>query len=387
MKFPYHRFLVFLIFLNSHLSATYIIFDADELENTQKEALFKIILKYEPPRVFYEVTPFDLKEEISKIAPSAHLKWVPPMVWQLTALHAFFHDQTIHDAILDCSDPWWGALNYEALLHQRLASANSMQEIVQCFDEQSLLIPGLCELFFHVNQRAVSLFQRSDGSHLKMMQIAIAELPPFETWPGTSFPFWQTPWLTDTNSAELFFKALQDGELMEKLLQVEQIAHENGEWVLYRGYPGFEYPSTLQNKNDGCHALSFGSTLLGGTFYSLGATALTYAQTHEHIDYSFLALRITPVELKELFRVGPLHPFIQMLVDGEMFHAHTKIAATHATEFSQKPLDGYFMHCNQYCIDPVGYVLKLHTTPQDLEDAFQKICKRSGHLFSKQFIQ
>lgn len=383
MKFPYHRFFVSLLFLISPLSATYIIFDIDKLEKTQLEAVFNVILRYEPPRVFYELAEVEVKEEISKIAPNIHVKWVPPMVWQLIALHAFFHDQTIHDAILDCSDPWWGALNYEALLHQRLAFAYSMQEIVQCFDEQSLLIPGLCELFFHINQATVSLFQRSEGSYRKMMQIAIAELPPFETWPGTSFPFWQTPWLSDTNSAELFFKALQDEELMEKLLHVEQTAHENGEWVLYRGYPGLGYPSTLQNKKDSGHALSFGSTLLGGTFYSLGSTALTYASTLDPGDYSFLALRVTPLELKELFRVGPLHPFIQLLVDGEMFHAHTKIAASHATEYSQKPLDGYFMHCNQHCIDPVGYVLKLDATPQELETEFQKICQRSSHLFSK----
>lgn len=369
--------------LISPLSATYIIFDIDELEKKQKETLFNLILRYEPPRVFYELTQVDLKEEISKIAPNVHLEWVPPTVWQLAALHAFFHDQTIHDEILDCSDPWWGALNYEASLHQRLASANSMQEIVQCFDEQSLLIPGICELFFHVNQATVSLFQRSGGSYQKMMQIAIAELPPFETWPSTSFPFWQTPWLSDTSSAELFFKALQDEGLMEKLLHVEQTAHENGEWVLYRGYAGFGFPSTLHNKNDCGHALSFGSTLLGGTFYSLGSTALTYAQTLDPGEHSFLALRVTPLELKGLFRVGPLHPFIQLLVDGEMFHAHNKIAASQATEYSQKPLDGYFMHCNQHCIDPVGYVLKLNATPQELETEFQKICQRSGHLFSK----
>lgn len=105
---------------------------------------------------------------------------------------------------------------------------------------------------------------------------------------------------------------------------------------------------------------------------------MTYSKPEHPAPHSFLALRVTPHELKELFRIGPLHPFIQMLADGELFHAHTKIASTTADEQQRKPLHGYFMECNKHCNDPIGYIVTYKMTAQELETAFRTLCERSG---------
>ena len=209
----------------------------------------------------------------------------------------------------------------------RLSSAGSMEEIVECFDSESQSLPGLCELFFKVNQAIASLYKRADSSYAQMLHVAISELPPFNQWREKQFPFWTSPWIDNPNSARIFYDALKDEALLSTIVKIEQAAQENGEWVLYRGYPGSDPLSTLQLGESSCsHALSFGSTLLGGAFFSLGAAALTYSKPDVQVTHNFLALRVSPHELKEIFRVGPLHPFVQLLVNGEMFHAHEVIA-------------------------------------------------------------
>jgi hypothetical protein len=212
-----------------------------------------------------------------------------------------------------------------------------------------------------------------------MVRLALSELPPFEEWRSRGFPFWNSSWIYNQNSAAIFYSALMDEELLSRVIEIEKLAYEQGEWVLYRGYSGEGYPTTLQIGKNESHALSFGSTLLGGTFFSLEASALTYAKPHiDQGEWSFLALRVTRDEMQELFRIGPLHPFLQMLADGEMFHAHTKIAQD---TLCTTPLDGYFMACNKHCQDPVGYILALHTTPEQFEAKFQALCQKSGAVF------
>ncbi len=86
-------------------------------------------------------------------------------------------------------------------------------------------------------------------------------------------------------------------------------------------------------------------------------------------------------EINTLLRVGPINPFIQMLVDGEMFHAHTKVTASNAGSYSVKNLNGYFMKCNKNCFDPIGYVLHMDMLPMQFERKFLSVCKRSGYTF------
>ena len=330
----------------------------------------------EPPRTFYETRAAEMENVCS-------LQWIPPSMWQLGVLHAFFHNEIIRQRILAAAGSNWEPLAYDQDLHPRLASANSLQEIVEHFDQQSQSLPLLSELFFLANDALVTLYQRAQGSDAEMIRLVVSELPPFEEWQERQFPFWQSPWIYNVNSVQLFYQALTDEVLLNQAAAIERLAHERDEWVLYRGYIGSGYPSTLQNEGTGNHALSFGSTLLGGAFYSLESTALTYAQPETPMPYSFLALRVPFQEMKELFRWGPLHPFLQLLVDGEMFHAHTKIAAQTPDEYLTKPLQGYFMKCNQHCLDPTGYLLQLQLSPQELEERFHGLCERSGHIIRK----
>lgn len=357
--------------------ATYLFtFESQEL----KTPLFELILKGEPPRTFYDTNPIDLKEECRKLSSSIRLEWIPPSLWQLGALHAFFHNPTIRDGILACSGPEWDPLTYERTLHHRLVSACSIEEIVSCFDQHSRSLPHLSELFFQVNQSIVALYHRAGRLYTEMLHLAISELPPFSIWREKGFPFWKSPWIYNPKAADIFYSAITDRKLFAEILNIEELAHENGEWVLYRGYPGLSFPSTIQIGHTQNHALSFGSTLLGGCFFSLEASAMTYAKPETSKEHSFLALRVPPKELRDLFRIGPLHPFLQLLVDGEMFHAHTKVAAKSSDEYASKPIEGYFMKRNKYCIDPIDYIITTTMTSEELEKSFHQLCEKSGFI-------
>jgi hypothetical protein len=222
---------------------------------------------------------------------------------------------------------------------------------------------------------------------LEFLHLVLSEIPPFEEWQEKRFPFWDSPWIYNPSAAHLLYEGLQDKAMLSELLRIEQIAHDHGEWVLYRGYTGLGYPSSLEIDQGYSHALSFGSTLLGGIFFSLESCALTYSKSDPSIPNSFLALRVTPQEMHEFFRVGPLHPFIQMLVDGEMFHAHTKVSAQGYNGLNSFPVSGYFMKCNRHCIDPLGYILHPQISAQDLEIVFLSLCKKAGAVFSSSLIE
>ncbi len=347
----------------------------------QKTQLFDLVLRGEPPRAFYNPETLDLHSACHNIVPSLHLEWLPPTLWQLAVLHAFFHNQTIQEGILACANPGWETLSYEQTLHAHLPSATYFEEIGEWFDQLSYSLPNLPELFFQVNESIACLYKRAMSSDQDMLHLVLSEIPPFHEWEKRQFPFWQSPWIYDLNAAHHFYTALTNRAMLSKLIKIERLAHEKGEWILYRGYPGTGYPSTLEAGELYSHALSFGSTLLGGTFFSLEAAALTYAQSTSALPYKFLALRVTPDNLRNLFRIGPLHPFVQLLVDGEMFHAHTKIAASHSGEYKNKTLNGYFMRSNRHCNDPLGYIISLTMQPEDLEKAFHSLCENSGTLF------
>ena len=265
-------------------------------------------------------------------------------------------------------------LEYEQVVHSWLSTVRYMDKIVECFDECTQSVSGLADLFFLINEAVCTLYDRAAASDGEMLRLAIGGLPAFSQWPRMQFPFWNSPWIYNPESAQIFYNALQEEAMLGEILKIERMAHENGQWVLYRGYSGLGFPSTLEIDHACSHALSFGSTLLGGAFFSLEAAALTYS-----MDHSFLALRVTPQQMKELFRVGPLHPFVQLLADGEMFHAHTKIAC--AEQKLGSPLQGYFMQCNKRCNDPSDYFMNSKLTPQELQNAFFLLCKSSGHLF------
>lgn len=378
MKFLF----IIIFFLSSSLSATYLfIFENEELNQEKKAELFDLILQGEPPRIFYDSTPINLKEECRTRFPSICLEWIPPSIWQLGVLHSFFHHPTTCKAILACCQENWEPLQYESSLHFCLARARHLDEILECFDHHSQSLPNLCALFFQINQALVTLYQRANSSVIDMLRLIILELPPLEKWREQGFPFWQSLWIYNPSSVKIFYQSITDLDLMNELVNIEQLAHKNGQWVLYRGYSGSGYPSTLQLNASTSHALSFGSTLLGGTFFSLEAAAITYAKPENPTTHSFIALRVYPEELVNFFRIGPLHPLIQLIVDGEMFHAHTKIATKPHDSYKKFSLDGYFMKCNQKSVDSIGYITAPNLSPEELEKEFLSLCEKAGHIF------
>lgn len=230
--------------------------------------LFNLILRGEPPRSFYNESTWNLHSECKKLLPSLTLIWIPPSAWQIGFLHAFFHNTKVCEGVLKYLEVDWEPLEYEQLVHHNLPLMHSLQEIAELFDSYSQSFPDILqELFFHVNEHVRDLYDRAGGSDLKMVHLAVFELPPFKQWSERRFPFLKAPWVHNPGSAELFYGALQDAHLLSEVLKVERLAYERGEWVLYRGYSGVALPSTLQLDSIDSHALSFGSTLLGGSFF------------------------------------------------------------------------------------------------------------------------
>lgn len=360
----------FIVCLRPLSASTIFLCDADALDQETKSQLFERVLKEEPLRAFSTPSFPDLKGEC---------QWIPPTLWQIAALHAFFNDTQAHEGVLRCQgNLYWDPVSYDESIQAFLPLAHNHEALLKHFDELTQTIPDLCSLFWTLNSKIAELYRQALGAEEEMLRLALDGLPPFEEWPERGFPFWNSPWIYSNDSAQLFYDALSDRSLISAIVEIEQRAHAKGEWVLYRGYDGMGFPTTLEEGGEESHALSFGSTLLGGAFFSLESSALAYAKSKTY-PHRFLALSVTPRELQQVFRVGPLHPFVQLLADGEMFHAHTKIAAPHAHGSTNLP--GYFMRCNKCCNDPIGYVLTFDLTPEELERAFLSLCKKSGYVF------
>lgn len=401
----YAKLLFIFFFLVNPLLATYVIIsgEASLAEAQKSSSIFHLFLKGEPPRSFYEPASFSLVDECQRICPTLKLRWMPQTLWQLGVLHAFFQNEEVRQGILFYLENK-AAPSYEEVVRKSLSKASCLDDLVKEFDCRTAKIPHFKELFFQIQKALADLLKRAEYDEEKLLHLILSELPPLEKWPEKSFPFWSSPQAYDLDSIKSFYSALKDACFISKLIEIERQAHKRGKWVVYRGYRGCGYPITLEKKDlhprhrclavlpkisfekepPSSHALSFGTTVLGGAFFSLDATALTYAKNQSFERQTFFALLVTPKELKEFFRVGPLHPLVQMIAKGEMFHANTKIAARAPKEYENKQLQGYFMKQNSCYFDQIGYILALGKTAERFERRFSRLCKRSGRLFCKQ---
>jgi|GEM_PF-3549638 len=357
------------------LFATSLILVDSNLENEKYQELYELILKGDAPRRFFEPDSFDLQSELKKISAGSQLVWISPTVWQLGMLHGFFHDPAIREGVLACVKYGYSQLSYDEIVQERLPSLSKPAEIAYLFD--SITLPHLCSLFFRINEHILSLHDLSEGEENRMISHILSDIPPLDEWKEREFPFWEYQWITNPRSIQLFYQGLTDEKMVKRCAELEKEAHESGKWVFYRGYPGCGFPTTLQPNRKDSHALSFGSTLLGGAFFALESSALTYSKTEKRWAYCFLALSLTPDEIDTFFRIGPLHPFLQMIADGEMFHAHTKIASQNLGE---QPLDGYFMKCNKTCTESAGYILNQNMSVSEFEEGFQAVIKKAYFL-------
>jgi hypothetical protein len=126
------------------LFSTYVYFFDEEIIDKDKQTqLFHLILREEPPRSFFNDAPLYLPLECTKLYPSLRVEWIPPSLWQIAVVHAFFHDESIRNGILRYSDEGWGPISYEETLHAHLSSARTTKEIAESFDRHTESIPEL----------------------------------------------------------------------------------------------------------------------------------------------------------------------------------------------------------------------------------------------------
>ncbi len=236
-----------LIFATCSIFSTNIISFEEDLQSEDiKKQIFELAFLGEPPRSFYNQEPLSMNNELSKILPTAKLHWIPPTLWQLGMLHAFFQDKDIHEGILTCLGSSWDPMCYDDDVHFFLSKAENFDEILAFFDHKSKSLPNIINLFFKVNKALHKLYERSNFSSTKMLDIILDEIPDISQWKHEGFPFWKSPWIYNLNSPLLFYQALKDKKFVSKIMDIEEKAHENSSWVFYRGYSGEKLPSTLQ---------------------------------------------------------------------------------------------------------------------------------------------
>lgn len=281
----------------------------------------------------------NIVEACKSFLPSVTLEWITPTAWQVVALCEMYNDEAIKEEALAL-----GPIEYEERVHSLIETG----DISSAFQPRHEYAP----LFFLLNKKISERYKVALGCQITMVKSCSFE--------GAQ-PLYPYAYLTNPHSYELFFSALKDTELLFQLIEQETLAHRFGQRVFYRGYEGSGMPTTRGN-----HALSFGSTLLGGALFSVEACALTYSKPwNDALSWRFLAVRVGQEDIKELFRIGPLHPFLQLLSDGEIFHAHTKVLFA--------PYTGYFMKINKNIKEPLDYFFALDTTAEDLESRLKSV--------------
>ena len=172
-------------------------------------------------------------------------------------------------------------------------------------------------------------------------------------------------------------------EIIIKIIELEKEAHKKNLRLLYRGAQVVHL--TLDNqkiplyflplkgdyqdeelrlkKGMSSYSLSYSNSFLGGVFLSTDACAARYVLSDE-VPYIFHALNLSEEDLigQNLFCIPPLHPLVEMFMDGEWFHPHTKMVK----RFEGERCHGWFCKISRYFSDELGYIFRMDCTPEQL---------------------
>ncbi len=324
--------------------------------------------------------------------------WVPPSLWQLSALHAYFHNEHIRNTINQFGytqnlyhptekAQWrqhpkratWPN-NFDEVVIETLKKSLDQTDILPLYDS-FIHYEGLSDLFFALNDYILTLYKNNQQNYEKMLLNILDEIPPSSQWKENFFfPFYFSLFKDSSQDMECLGKALKNKELITALMHNEITAQQEQKIVFYRGYHQCDknFPNPINSDTGESHALSFGTTLLGGVFYSTDACALRYTYHDNLSPNTFFTVNLTSKECLTYFRIGPLHPFLQLIADGEFFHAHTKAALDTPKE---KSVSGYYAECNRRIFDVTGYIFSYTHSLTELSQQLKELFHSSGKLY------
>lgn len=390
---------LYLVFSFESIPATYLV--ATKEANRE---IYRMLMIGDKPREIFSTEPGNLLNRLKKIDPDITIHWIPPAIWQLVAIDAYFHDPEVRSFVnmigytQGLFDPkereayithpqrnTWPN-NFDERIIKALITAENLQDIVRIYDDW-IDYPGLSTCFFRINNRALSLLKKK--TFTEVVNSIIKKLPPFEEWQENfHFPFLYCPYDDGKPHVTCLYHSLKDEPLLLKIIAIEMQAHDEKKNVFYRGYPSCvgTFPDPIHQHTNEPHALSFGSSLLGGLFFSTDGCALRYATSDSLLSQTFFAVKISEEEVvgeKSCFRIGPLHPYLQLLSDGEFAHSHTKVVANSSKDNMYRSIPGYFAECNRNIFDPVGFVVTHQYTVDELADRLNTLFVQEGEFLQK----
>jgi hypothetical protein len=363
-----------------------------------------------------------IQQKLEKIHPRLKAYWAPTSQFQFFVLKSFFFDRELQEfakklgyscGFYDKTDPE-ELKRFQKYKEEQGVSwdLNIDEKIVEALSTKNR--QTLTSHYEKLNHREdfCTFFLKMNDAFLK--DVRSSEIPrQKEVWQKNHFPFLYS--FNVGNNIDLFLQLFQDHpEIIKKAVAEEIKAHNEGKFLIYRGAEAVQvdgerllfFPLKAK-KNDGSlvideemdsFSLCYGSSLFGGCFLSLDACAARYA-IPESAFHTFHALRLDQKSLLEdpLFCIPPLHPFVELFVDGEWFHPHS-IMGKHKEGTLRY---GWYAPSNRYFEDPLGFLTRedlppallarkllelgareaviLHTHPEDLHlplENHKKVAKK-----------
>ncbi len=350
-------FLIFIFFSTQSFALFLLDSDADVSFALKKQAYQEVLLVEDYPMCLMKQrlppSTKEMNEKLLKIHPNLKALWVPTSLFQLFVLHSFFTNEEFRSYVqclghqcnlnnkMGCKENWGEVSIDDAVVSILSNPKKKLQDIFAFYDEINRR-EKVTAFFLKMNDAFCKLYSP------KTLEYLLAHIPlKEEEWQKCGFPFLFSPYGKECFS---FVKRLfsDHKEIIRKVIAEEYRAHEEGKHLIYRGgeviflkteekeLPLLFLPVKGKKTEQGfsleekslSFSLSYANTLLGGIFLCTDACAARYALEGKEESYSFHALKLDENALIKdpLFCIPFLHPFAEMLVDGEWFHPHARIA-------------------------------------------------------------
>ncbi|KKQ32725.1 MAG: hypothetical protein US49_C0006G0176 [candidate division TM6 bacterium GW2011_GWF2_37_49] len=154
-------------------------------------------------------------------------------------------------------------------------------------------------------------------------------------------------------------------------IDLENKAHEQGFWVLYRGGTLKENKELLM-KRDIAYSLSYGNSLFAGLIHDVGATAFLYIGSRGGYAISLPIVNYIMNGLsRRLFLIPPVMTFLGLYLYGEHFHARSRVFIDRAHTPSRENISGFDGLTNL----PFEYIradFNYFRTKEEFESAFHE---------------
>ena len=399
-------YFLLLLFSCSKAFSLYLLAPEGEVgDEYKKRAYHEVLLKEDYPMCLMtsKLPPSEEKinEKLSQIHPHLKAKWVPTSLFQLFVLEGFFSRPEFQDYVhklgygcgfYDQSD-FLEEIKYQNAIAEEITTVNIDAKVVKVLSDRESSKEDLYAVYEEINHNDAicSFFLKFNDDFIgkyseNLEDELLAGIPQnIHHWKRNHFPFLYNNYSRDANEDMYMLLRLlsQNRDLIKRVISEEIKAHAEGKHLIYRGAELVFFNSQEEDpvpllllpvnakrikeeffldKGMSSYSLSYANSLFGGIFLSTDACAARYADTTDDF-YAFHALKLDHNSLVDdpLFCIPPFHPFSEMIVEGEWFHPHAKIAKK---EENQRCY-GWFAKANRNFTDHLGFIMH-SDSPEEL---------------------